>query len=182
MKSSAHLQTLHRTSRFLAWCCMVVAIVWPLVSVGWVLVGHEADLFSTFGVPPPVGAIVVLNAGHRLVVSVLNVIPILAAGIGLWALRRCFRLFSAGEFFSVRTVGSLRRFSGWTFCYTALSMILQPLTMMAVTFGFPQGQHLALISFGPQQLHALLLAGTVWVISGAMAEAGRLADENAQFV
>lgn len=182
MKPSASLQTLHRASRFLAWCCMGVSIVWPLVSVGWVLVGREPDLFSSFGVPPPVGAIVALGVGQRLAISALNVIPILAAGIGLWALRRCFRLFSAGEFFSVRTVGSLRRFSGWTFCYTALSMIFQPLTMLAVTFRFPPGQHLALISFGPQQLHALLLAGTVWVISGAMAEAGRLADENAQFV
>lgn len=182
MKPSAHLQTIHRGSRFLAWFCLLIAVLWPLVSVAHVLVGSEADLFSTFGVPPPVGASVVLKAGQRLVVAALNVIPILAAGTALWALHRCFRLFSSGEFFSVRTVGSLRRFSGWTFCYTALGMIFQPLTMMAVTFHFPEGQHLALISFGPQQLHALLLAGTVWVISGAMAEAGRLADENAQFV
>jgi hypothetical protein len=182
MKTSSHLQTVHRGSRFLAWSCLAVAIIWPLISVGYVMMGNEAELFSTFGVPPPVGATVVLKAGQRLVISALNVIPILAAGIGLWALSRCFRLFSAGEFFSVRTVGSLRRFSGWTFCYTALSLIFQPLTMLAVTFRFPEGQHLALISFGPQQLHALLLAGTVWVISGTMAEAGRLADENAQFV
>jgi hypothetical protein len=54
--------------------------------------------------------------------------------------------------------------------------------MLVLTSGFPDGQHQALISFGPQQLQALLVAGTVWVISGAMTEAGRLADENAQFV
>ena len=182
MNTSAHLQTIHRGSRFLTWFCLLAAFLWPLVSLGWVWMAPEAELFSTFGVPPPVGAIVVLKAGQRLLVATLNLVPILAASIGLWALRRCFLLFSAGEFFSVRTIGSLRRFSGWTFCYTALGLIFQPLTMLAVTFRFPEGQHLALISFGPQQVHALLLAGTVWVIAGAMTEAGCLADENAQFV
>ena len=182
MQSSTHLQTIHRGSGFLAWFCLVAAIVWPLVSVGWVWVGSEAEFFSTFGVPPPEGVHVTLKAGQRLVVSFLNVIPILAAALGLWALRQCFRLFYAGDYFSVRTVQSLRRFAGWTFCYTALGMLFQPLTQVALTFGFPEGQRQAMTSFGPQQIEALLVAGMVWVIAGAMTEAGRLADENAQFV
>ena len=182
MKTSTHLQTVHRGSRFLAWFCLAAAIIWPLVSVGWVWTGSEAQLFSTFSVEPPVGAGVVLKAGQRLAVSTLNVVPVLAACIGLWALHRCFRLFSTGEFFSVRTIRWLRRFSGWTFCYTALAVIFQPLTMVVLTSGFPDGQHQALISFGLEQFHTLLIAGTVWVISGAMTEACRLADENAQFV
>jgi len=182
MNPSAHLKTIHRGSRFLAWFCLLAAIIWPLVSVGWVLVGKEAELYSTLGVEPPVGASVTLRTGQRLLVSAINVVPILATGIGLLALYKCFRLFSAGEYFSVRTVRLLRRFSGWTFCATALGIVFQPLTTVALTYGFPDGQHQAFFSFGPHQFHPLLIAGTVWVISGAMTEAGRLADENAQFV
>ena len=182
MKPSAHLQTIHRGSRFLAPLCLLAAIAWPLVSTGNVLLVKEAQLFSLFGVDPPVGASVAIGLGQRLLVSALNLMPRLAASIGLWALYRCFRLFSAGEYFSVRTVRCLRRFSGWTFCHMALAVVFQPLIMLVLTIGFPDGQHQAMFSFGPHQFYPLLIAGTVWVISGAMAEAGRLADENAQFV
>ena len=64
----------------------------------------------------------------------------------------------------------------------ALAEVFQPVIMLVLTAGFPDGQHQAMFSFGPHQFYPLLIAGTVWVISGAMAEAGRLADENAQFV
>jgi len=182
MKPSAHLQTIHRGSRFLAPLCLLAAIVWPLVSTGYVLVGKEAELYSLFGVEPPVGASLVLGTGQRLLVSALNLVPRLAASIGLWAMYRCFRLFSAGEYFSVRTVRCLRRFSGWTFCHMALGVVFQPLIMLVLTARFPDGQHQAMFSFGPAQFYPLLVAGTVWVISGAMTEAGRLAEENAGFV
>lgn len=49
-----------------------------------------------------------------------------------------------------------------------------------MTFLFPEGRHLALISVGPRRFHALLPAGTIWVISRAMTEASRQTDENAQ--
>lgn len=182
MKPSAHLQTIHRGSRFLAPLCLLAAIAWPLVSTGNVLLVKEAQLFSLFGVDPPVGASVAIGLGQRLLVSALNLMPRLAASIGLWALYRCFRLFSAEEYFSVQTARWLRRFSGWTFCHVALAEVFQPVIMLVLTAGFPDGQHQAMFSFGPHQFYPLLIAGTVWVISGAMAEAGRLADENAQFV
>ena len=182
MKPSTHLQTIHRGSRILAWFCLLAAIVWPLVSVGNVLLVGEAQLFSLFGVEPPVEAHVVVGIGPRLLVSALNLIPRLAASVGLWALYRCFGLFSGGEYFSLRTVRWLRRFSGWTFCHTALAVVVQPLIMLVLTMRFPDGQHQAMISFGPHQFHPLLIAGTVWVIAGAMTEASRLAEENAQFV
>jgi len=182
MKPSAHLRTIHCGSRFLAWFCLAAALAWPLVSSCHVLVGKEAELYATFGVEPPVGASVVLGTGQRLLVSALNLVPRLAASVGLWALYRCFQLFSKGEYFSVRTVRWLRRFSGWTFCHIALAMLFQPLTMLALTSGFPEGQHQMMISLGPAQFYPLLIAGTVWVVAGAMTEAGRLAEENAQFV
>jgi hypothetical protein len=182
MNPSTHLRTIRRGSRFLAWFCLAAAVAWPLVSTGYVLVGKEAELHSLFGVEPPVGASVVLGTGQRLLAAALNLVPRLAASVGLWALYRCFRLFSAGEYFSVRTVRWLRRFSGWTFCHMALAVLFQPLIMLVLTMGFPAGQHQALISFGPAQFYPLLIAGTVWVIAGAMTEASRLADENAQFI
>ncbi len=182
MKPSVHLQTIHRGSRFLAPMCLLGAIVWPLVSTGWVLMAKDVELYSNFGVEAPVGASVAVGIGQRLLVSAFNLMPRLAASIGLWALYRCFRLFSAEEYFSVQTARWLRRFSGWTFCHVALAEVFQPVIMLVLTAGFPDGQHQAMFSFGPHQFYPLLIAGTVWVISGAMAEAGRLADENAQFV
>jgi hypothetical protein len=76
----------------------------------------------------------------------------------------------------------LRRYAGWTFCSVALEFITHPLVTVVLTADFPGGEHEMLISLGSHTLQTLLIAGTVWVIAGAMTEAGRLADENAQFV
>jgi hypothetical protein len=79
----------------------------------------------------------------------------------------------------LKTIHRSSRFLAW-FCL--LAVVFQPLIMLVLTIGFPDGQHQAMFSFGPHQFHPLLIAGTVWVIAGAMTEASRLADENAQFV
>jgi hypothetical protein len=182
MRPTLPMKALRTGSRSLAWFCLAAAIVWPLAAGGWALLGNQAELFSSYGVHPPAEWSVPLKTAQRLLLTTLALLPALAAAAGVWALRTCFLLFSAGDFFSVRTVRLLRRFAGWTFCHTAVGLVVQPLSMAVLCLGFPAGQREVLISFGPQQFQSLLIAGTVWVISGAMAEAGLLAEENAQFI
>jgi len=182
MSTSTHLNTIRRGSSFLAWLCLLAAITWPLVETAWMLRTPAADLFHTFSMQPIAGGTLSLKLGQRLLLVTLGVVPALAASVGLWGLSRCFRLFAAGDFFSVRTVRWLRRCAGWTFCSVALSLVAHPLVGVVLTANLPGGQHEAVFAFGSENFRTLLIAGTVWVISGAMAEAGRLAEENAGFV
>ena len=182
MTTSTHLNTLRRGSRFLAWLCLLAAIAWPLEKAAWMMRTPAADLFNTFSMQPSVSGPVSLKLWQRLLLVTLGVVPALAASVGLWGLYRCFRLFAAGDFFSVRTVRWLRRCAGWTFCSLALSLVAHPLVGLVMTATLPRGEQEVVFAFYRVHFETLLIAGTVWVISGAMAEAGRLADENAQFV
>jgi len=182
MNSTTHLNTIRRGSRLLAPLCLLAAIVWPLVETAWMLRMPAADLLRAFSMQPIAGGSLSLTLGQRLLLATLGAVPALAASAGLWGLYRCFRLFAAADIFSVRTVRWLRRCAGWTFCSVALSLIAHPLVGVVLTASLPGGEHEAVFSFGSEHFRTLLLAGTVWVISGAMAEAGRLAEENAGFV
>jgi hypothetical protein len=182
MTGSAHLETVRRGSRILAPLCLLAAIVWPLVEAGWMLWTPGLDLGRSFSVNTGTLAGIALRPWQRLLLVVLGVVPALAASLGLWGLGRCFRLFGEGEFFSVATVRWLRRCSGWTFCTVALELVTHPLVTVVLTAYAPAGEHEMLLSLGAHNLQTLLVAGAVWVIAGAMAEAGRMADENAAFV
>ncbi|NWJ39355.1 MAG: DUF2975 domain-containing protein [Geothrix sp.] len=182
MNSSRHLNTVIRGSRILAPLSLIAALIWPLVEVGWMLWTPAPDLCREFSIHLTTGGSVILKLWQRVALATLAAVPALAASMGLWALHRCFRFFTTGEFFSVQTIQSLRRCAGWTFCSVALEFITHPMATGVLTANFPSGEHEILFSVGSHAFQTLLVAGTVWVISGAMAEAGRLADENAQFV
>jgi hypothetical protein len=184
MNSSTHLNTLRRGSRFLAWLCLLAAIAWPLAEAAWMMWRPALELCLELSVAPAAGGNMPLKLWQRMLLAALALVPALAASLGLWALNRCFRLFAIGDFFSVRTVRSLRRCAGWTFCSVALSLVTQPLASLVLTAHFPEtgGEHHLTFAISSGNFQTLLIAGSFWVISGAMAEAGRLADENAQFV
>jgi hypothetical protein len=182
MPLSPHLQTIHRGSRILAPVCLLAAIAWPLLAVGWVVLAPAADLFSQVGIKGALAIGAQIQTWQRLAAAACAGIPALAASAAMWALWTCLRCFGRGEYFSTATVGALQRFAGWTFVSVVLSVIEQPIASVLLSFGFPPGQRQLVLAVGSPQFGPLLVAGTVWVIAGAMAEARRLADENAQFV
>ena len=182
MNTSMHLNNIRRGSRYLAWLCLLAAIAWPLAEAAWMMWRPAIELCLELSVAPAASGNMPLKLWQRMLLAALAFVPALGASLGLWALNRCFRLFADGEFFSVRTVRWLRRCAGWTFCSVALSLVAHPLVGVVLTANFPGGEHEAVFAFGSENFRTLLIAGTVWVISGAMAEAGRLAEENAGFV
>jgi hypothetical protein len=184
MNTSTHLDTIRRGSRVLAWLSLAAAIAWPLAEAGWMLWQPASQLCQDLSVESAASGNMPLLLWQRLLLATLAFMPALAASLGLWALNRCFRLFAAGDFFSVRTIRWLRGCAGWTFCSVALSLVAQPAAAVVLTAHFPEtgGVHHLTLAFSSGNFQTLLIAGSFWVISGAMAEAGRLAEENAQFI
>lgn len=103
----------------------------------------------------------------------------LLAQFWLW---RLFGRYRLGDVFSLEALGHLRRFA-WSL---ALLPVAEPLSRtlgaLAITLDSPPGQRMLVISFGSYE-YALMLVALVFVaIARVMAEAARVAEENAQFV
>jgi hypothetical protein len=173
-----------RLSAVCAWACLVLAVLLPAaVCVFWAVtpadsVAARIDAGRGAALLFPDG----LAAWQRATGAALSLIP---TGLMAWALVeawRCLRRFAAGAFFARDAVRRLRGFARGLFWAALGGILVGPLTSLALTAANPPGGRALAISLGSDQLLGLLMAGILWTIAGAMAEAADLADENAQFV
>lgn len=120
--------------------------------------------------------------GHRHVGLATQAAMSLTLLYGLFRLTRLMRLFEAGRFFDGDAVLHLRAFAFTVFLSVVLDVLLPPLALLGLRltgFGGVQAVELSLNGF---DLWNLLIAGLFFVITWIMAEARRLAEDNARIV
>ena len=100
----------------------------------------------------------------------------------LWSLRRLFILYARGSVFSAEALAALNHVAVALFASVVVAFAMQAPISLALTW--PRGVHHREISlsFGSGDVGTLFMAGVVLVIARVMAEAQRVADENAKFV
>ena len=101
---------------------------------------------------------------------------------GVFFLLRAFSQFAKGEFFNVVNSRNLRLFSIFLFVNALATPIHFALSSLLLSFNHPAGQKMLSISFGSGELHQLILAMILWVISELLLKSAELENENKQFI
>ena len=171
-----------RASRVMAWLSLVGAIlapavtalcfIWPATTIGLDIRFSHIDAASMAGVP----------ASDRLIALVFALVPALIATWGLVALARLFRAFTQGEIFSLPALRALSTITSALFWNVVAGFVMQaPITYFLSHHNGPGHRYISL-GFGSDDVEMLFLAGVAFVIARVMAEARRVAEENAGFV
>jgi hypothetical protein len=100
----------------------------------------------------------------------------------LWQLWRLFGAYRRGEVFSRGALQHLRRFSVGVLLLAALEPLARTACILAVTIGNPPGQRQLVINFSSDDYERLLIGAVLLAIASVMAEAVRVAEDNAGFV
>lgn len=172
--AAAETAKVTRLCTVLAWGCLGVAVLVPLVVAAAWLFASPATLDPTLR-----GDLAWWQRAAGLGLSLLHALLMSRA---LWLAQLCFRRFARGVFFDQRNVVGLRGFAGYAFAATLAAIVAAPLTGMLLALSRQPGQLTLSIGIESAQLLGLLISGTVWVMAHVMARAVALADENATFV
>lgn len=113
---------------------------------------------------------------------ILSSIPLLILAYGLNALRRLFKLYSDGQYFSEASSVLLGKVGFGVIMWVVLTFVLTPAISVWVTFLQPPGQGLLTIAFDSSHLVSLFLAASVTVIARIQQKGSVLARENQQFI
>jgi hypothetical protein len=118
----------------------------------------------------------------RARLAAVTLLPVGWALGALWQLWALFGAYRQGDVFGSRPVGHLRHF-GWAMVGLAVAEPLSTaLASVAISLDNPPGQRMLAIGLGSHD-YALLMCALVFVaVARVMAEAARLAEENAQLV
>lgn len=187
--SDEKLKKLVTLSNFMRWFCMVLLILVIIAGAAVMLLGaltgadwffdQLASLNQTSGVkfsPDTVGT------GTRLLIVAANAITLYFTCRGIWFLMQMFTAFSNQEVLSVRTSQLLRQ-AGSSFLIVAIYGVLaRTISVLLLTMGNPVGQKQLSIGFGSEQLFAILLAGTLFVIGHVLSIAAAIEEENKGFI
>lgn len=113
------------------------------------------------------------------------VVSLLPVGGGLYALRHLWRLFGEygrGEVFGGAAQDALVRFAWAVLLLALLLPLTRALMSVALSMGNPPGQRYVAISLAWFDCLHILFGAVLVAIARVMAEARRLADDNAGFV
>ncbi len=175
------IRKIRRVSSIMSVLCVIGMIGLPLsLAIGW----SSPEIFSNSlpGFENPWNAFASLSPTERVLGFLVSMIPAGVMIFGLAGLRHLFRLYEAGDIFSVGSARYLKRFA----ISVMLQAILRPLagTLHTVIFTFNNapGEKMLAVSFGDGEFAAVLLGGLLLVIGWIIGEGAKIAAENRQFI
>ena len=123
-----------------------------------------------------------LELWQRAAGAAVHLVPALLFGYGLLCARRSLLAFARGDLFDGKMAAGLRDYAAFTFWATVANVLAWPAESLAITIANLPGQRLLSLGVTSGDLFGVLAAGILWVIASAIAQAGAVARENAQFV
>jgi hypothetical protein len=119
---------------------------------------------------------------YRIDALVCEAVPLGFTVWAMWSLRQLFANYARGEVFSPEPLSHLNNVANALFLGVLAEFVMQaPISFLLTWYLGPHHRSISL-SFGSNDAAWLFIAGTVLVIARVMAEARRVADENAAFV
>jgi hypothetical protein len=110
-------------------------------------------------------------------------LPALATGFFLlWQLWRLFGEYGQGRVLGRAAVQHLRRFASGVLALGVLGPLTETLSVLVLTWHNPPGQRQLVINLSSDDYLHVLLGAVLLAIALVMAEAVRVAEENAEFV
>jgi hypothetical protein len=174
---------LARASRIMAWLALAGAVIYVALDIGTFLIPDTLNAFGAF-------------EAHHLGMRVLGTIPLALRADALaldlfptallaWALIELHLLFLAyagGDVFSEESLRRLSRIAALMFVQAAIAFIMEAPISYVLSLSQAPGHHAVSLTLSSYDVSFLFTAGVVLVIARVMAEARRVAVENAEFV
>jgi len=135
-------------------------------------------------VPDPRGRLPgrALPLQYRIDALACETVPLGFTVWAMWSLRQLFANYARGKVFSPEPLRHLNNVANALFLGVLAEFVMQaPISYLLTWYLGPHHRSISL-SFGSNDAAWLFIAGTVLVIARVMAEARRVADENAAFV
>jgi len=173
--ASAVMAWLSLSAALLVAITMTVGILYPVEI-------HQHGLHLAIQLVLPNGLTVSQATPFVYRIAIFGV-ALLPTGLTVWmllSLFRLFRLFSFGRVFDAETLAVVSRVASLLFAMVLAEIMAQPAILDLLGRAVGQLQLGYLIT--GDELPRLFAAGAVVVIARVMAEARRIADENAKFV
>jgi hypothetical protein len=169
-------------SRVMAWLSTAGFLIVPAIVI-YAFLSPERSRWLMFDMDH-LGA--TLNSAvplqFRLMALACALVPFGFSMWALWSLRRLFLLYANGEVFSPGALSALNHVALALFGGVVADFVMQAPISFALTYALGHGHREIDLSFGSGDVSTLFMAGVVLVIARVMAEARRVADENAKFV
>jgi len=169
-------------SRLMAWLSLAGFLLVPAITI-YVFVYPDTSQWLMFNIDH-LGA--TLNGkvpmNFRLMALLCEFVSVGFTMWALWSLRRLFTLYSRGEVFSAGAFRALNNVALALFAGVVGTFIMQGPISYLLSYPLGAGHRYISLGFGSGDVANLFLAGVVLVIARVMAEARRVAEENAGFV
>lgn len=159
--------------------CTVGIVSIPLaLAAFWAFVSPEA-IRDIRGLGYDVAALPPL---FRLLAFLASMIPGAIGVYGLIALRRLFDAYRTGAIFAAGNALNLRTFAVSVVASVVAKTLVGPALSVIVSWHNPPGTRVLAVSFRSEDLQALFIGCLFLVVAWIMAEAQRLAEDNAQII
>ncbi|HEY5337511.1 MAG TPA: DUF2975 domain-containing protein [Rhizomicrobium sp.] len=174
-------QLIH-ASRTMAWLSTIGFLIVPAITA-YVFLDPDRSHWMMFDINH-LGADITgaVPLPFRLIALACELVSVGFTMWALWSLRQLFLLHAKGEVFSQSALRALNHVALALFCGVVASFVMQAPISFALTFARGHGHRSISLGFGSNDVATLFMAGVVLVIARVMAEARRVADENAAFV
>jgi Protein of unknown function (DUF2975) len=181
VNSAFERYSMQRISGWLAWDCLLLIVVLPILVLYYWAVADAAVLAIHAQMLPVLIEAPVQN-WQRLTGALVTCIPVALMMRGLWEARLCFKQFAAGHVFTAQAVQRLRSFSGWIMASSFAAILIGPVISVVLTFNNATGNRHVAIGIGTDHVLMLLFSSVVWVMAAVIAQGQALAEENSSFV
>ena len=170
------------TSHLLYLFFRAITFLIPLAATYFILFRFEGMLswgmWSQIISLAPIKTAVHFSFLHRLVILLINFIPLSITVLICNNLARLFRLYERGELFEDANIKLIKGISIYMIVGQFIELLYQPLLSFALTFHNPQGEHMAALSFGTANITTLIIACIILVASWIVKEAHHLKSES----
>lgn len=171
-----------RLARIMAWLSTAGAVLLPLAVNATFLVPDIGYGLGNRWNGIPARVIGETPFDYRLVAFVFALVPTAFTIWALWSLRQLFLLYASGEVFSHHALRMLNHVAVALFAGVITGFVTQAPITLLLSWYKGHGHRALSIGIGSHEIAGLFVAGAVLVIARVMAEARRVADENAGFV
>jgi hypothetical protein len=169
-------------SRLMAWLSLAGFVLVPTITA-YVFLRPDTSQWLMFNVDhlgATLNGKVPLN--FRLMALACELVAVAFTMWSLWSLRRLFLLYAQGEVFSYGAFRALNHVAIALFGGVIANFVMQGPISFLLSYPLGPGHRYISLGFGSGDVATLFMAGVVLVIARVMAEARRVAEENAGFV
>lgn len=173
------LTRIRKVSSVMMWVCTVGIAAIPVAAIlFWALVSKEA----VQGLPGVTYDVVALPPAIRALAFLATMVPGGISIYGLVALRRLFGAYRQGAIFAAGNALHLRAFAISVVAAAIAKMAIVPVLSIVLSWHNPPGTRALSIAINSDDIGALFAGFLFLVVAWIMAEAQRLAEDNAQIV